>query len=63
MRRQTQSLRCPVCEQAATMTLTQTFEAQYSGSTLLIELACSNAEPHDQLPHSELLNLWATLSG
>jgi hypothetical protein len=63
MRTQTQSLRCPQCGQAATMTLSVTSEGHLSGSTRLIELTCSNAEPHDQLPPSDLLNLWAAPSG
>lgn len=44
------------------MTLTETSEAHYTGPTYLIELRCSNAKPHDQLTHTELLNLWAALS-
>jgi hypothetical protein len=65
MLRQTQSLRCPLCGQAATLTLNDTPEAEAhrTGATKLIELTCSNAKRHDQLPHSELLNLWAALTG
>jgi anti-sigma B factor antagonist len=59
VRSQRRSLRCPQCGQAATMTLN---EAETSGSTHLIELTCSNAEPHEQYPSSELLNLWMALS-
>jgi hypothetical protein len=45
------------------MTLNETLEPQRRGSTHVISLECSSAEPHDPLPQSELLNLWAALWG
>lgn len=46
-----------------TLNETKTFEPRTSSSTHLIQLTCSNAEPHEQYPSSELLNLWMALSG
>jgi hypothetical protein len=62
MRTQTGSLRCPQCGQAATMTLkVRMCEPHRSTLTHVIALECSNSEPHDPLPQSELLNLWVAL--
>lgn len=62
MRTQTGSLRCPQCGQAATLTLNvRASEPHRSRLTHVIALECSNAEPHNQLPQSELLNLWVAL--
>ena len=39
----------------------RTGESHPSGLMYVIGLECSNAEPHDALPQSELLNLWVAL--
>jgi hypothetical protein len=45
------------------MTFNERLEPHGISGAHVIELECSNAEPHDQVPQSELLNLWAALWG
>jgi hypothetical protein len=61
MLRQAVTIPCPQCGQGATIMLHATSVSQSCGATSLIGLTCSNAEPHAQLTHAELVSLWEAL--